>query len=111
VQFADGLGATLAGSGITHFRGGIEITGTEREIAVIANARLEAITPEGRREEVSLPAAPDPYYAEVEEWRAAIAEGRTPRTGLREALRITALLDAIRRAAATGQTIALDERQ
>ncbi len=108
MHFADGLGATLAASGITRFRSGIEITGTEREIAIIANSRLEEITPEGRHE-VPLPAAPDPYYQEVEEWRLAIEVGRAPRTGLREALRITALLDAIRQSSATGQTVMIGE--
>jgi predicted dehydrogenase len=108
LHFPNGLGATLAASGMTRFRSGIEITGTEREIFV-SNSRLEEVAPDGTREEVALLAAPDPYYAEVEEWRAAIAEGRTPRTGLSEALRITALLDAVRRAAATGQTVSLVE--
>jgi myo-inositol 2-dehydrogenase / D-chiro-inositol 1-dehydrogenase len=107
MHFPGGVGATLAASGITRFGGGIEITGTEKEIAVIANSRLEEITPEGRREEVPLAASADPYYLEVEEWRAAITEGRTPRTGLREALRITALLDAVRRASATGQSVSV----
>jgi predicted dehydrogenase len=110
MHFPDGLGATLAASGITRFRGGIEITGTEREIAVIANSRLEAVTADGQREELPLPAGADPYYQEVEEWRQAIAEGRTPRTGLREALRITALLDAARRASATGETVRVEEQ-
>jgi predicted dehydrogenase len=108
LHFPSGMGATLAASGMTRFRSGVEITGTEREIFV-SNSRLEEVAPDGRREEVALPAAPDPYYAEVEEWRAATSEGRSPRTSLREALRITALLEAVRRAAATGQTVAVDE--
>jgi predicted dehydrogenase len=107
MHFANGLGATLAASGITRFGGGIEITGTEREIAVIANSRLEEMTADGRRVEVPLAASADPYYLEVEEWRAAVVEGRAPYTGLREALRITTLLDAVRRAAATGQSVHL----
>jgi predicted dehydrogenase len=109
MHFPQGVGATLAASGITRFGGGIEITGTEREIAVIANSRLEEVTPEGRREEVPLAASADPYYLEVEEWRVAVTEGRTPRTGIREALRITALLNAVRRAAAAGHTVSVSE--
>jgi predicted dehydrogenase len=108
LHFPDGLGATLAASGMTRFRSGVEITATERELFV-SNSRVEEVASEGKREEVPLPAAPDPYYAEVEEWRAAIAENRQPRTGLSEALRITALLDAVRRAAATGQSVSVAE--
>lgn len=104
LHMADGLGATLAASGISRWPIVFEITGTEREIVVVGNARLEEITAQGRQP-IPLEASPDGYAAEVEEWRLAIAEGRTPRTGLREALRITALLATIRKAGATGQTV------
>lgn len=103
-----GVGATLAGSGMTHYPSTLEITGTEREIAVVGNARVEEIEASGRRE-LPLAPSPDPYLAEVEEWRLAIVEGRAPRTGLREALRITALLAAVQEASRTGQTISVGE--
>jgi predicted dehydrogenase len=89
---------------MTHFPIELEITGTDREIAVVGNARLEEIRADGRRE-LPLDPAPDPYLAEVEEWRLAVVERRAPRTGLAEALRITALLAAVHEAARTGQTI------
>jgi predicted dehydrogenase len=98
------VGATLAGSGMTHLGAVLEITGTDGEIAVIGNSRLEEIHASGRRE-VPLPEAWDAYAAEVEEWRRAIGEKRAPRTGLREALRITALLAAVHEAGRTGQTV------
>jgi predicted dehydrogenase len=108
LQCEGGVGATLAGSGMTHFPSTLEITGTRREIAVVENARLEEIEGPGRRE-LPLDPAPDPYLAEVEEWRRAVVEGRAPRTGLPEALRITALLAAVHDAARTGQTILVGE--
>lgn len=98
------VGVTLAASGMTRFSSTLEITGTEREIAVVANARLEEIDADGRHE-IPLGPAPDPYLAEVEEWRRAVLERRAPRTGMPEALRITALLAAVQEAARTGQMV------
>jgi predicted dehydrogenase len=99
-----GAGATLIASGISRWPGVLEITGTEREIAVVGNARLEEMTAQGRQP-IPLDAGPDAYAAEVEEWRSAIEEGRTPRTGMREALRTMQLIAAIRQAAAGRQIV------
>lgn len=104
----DGVGATLAASGMTRLGAVLEITGTRREIAVVGNSRLEEIDSHGRRE-LRLDPAPDAYFAEVEEWRRAVVEGRTPRTGLREALRITALLAAVHAAGEQGKTVTVEE--
>jgi predicted dehydrogenase len=103
-----GVGATLAASGITRWPGVLEITGTEREIAVVGNARLEEMTPQGRQP-LPVDPGPDGYAAEVEEWRLAIEQGRTPRTGMREALRTAQLIAAIRQAAASQQTVSVAE--
>jgi predicted dehydrogenase len=106
LHLGDGRGATIAASGNTRWPTTLEITGTRREIAVVGNAVLEEITAEGRRE-IPLEPAPDGYAAEVEEWRQAIEAGRTPRTGLREALRTVALIATIHDAGATGRTVAI----
>jgi predicted dehydrogenase len=104
LRFDDGPGASLALSGTTRFPSTAEITGSSGEIAITGNTRLETVTATGRQK-LDLPEALDPYYLEVEEWRQAIVEGRAPRTGIREALRITRILTAIRQAGANHQTV------
>jgi predicted dehydrogenase len=109
IKFKSDAICNLSSSGTTRFPTYAEITGSQGEIAVYGNSRLERITAESR--------APIPvdnnnaYYDELEDFRLAIVEGRKPLVNLEVALYCMKLVEAVYTAAETRKTVKMANSQ